>query len=224
MTVALPVEPIREKELRVIGAHVSTLAEDQAASRAFGREAIAFLAPVARPARGRRSLSEVIDPRAGVFYRRLAGPRDLVAARFDWTCIPPTTGWQGPDPPECPTCPGEARIRPRPLTPGGGRAVRLLRRASTFEGARGGLRIGLLGCGDIGLLNAAAISAAPNARLVACFDPAAALADDIARVHGGDVARSSRRPLARGTSTPHCSRFRIISTRARREAAARAST
>jgi predicted dehydrogenase len=46
------------------------------------------------------------------------------------------------------------------------------------------LRVGLLGCGEIGLKNADALAAAPNTKLVACFDPARALAEEVGTAHG----------------------------------------
>jgi predicted dehydrogenase len=53
------------------------------------------------------------------------------------------------------------------------------------------LRVGLLGCGDIGVQNAAAIEAAPNVKLSACCDPNQALAEDLGLTYGADVAPTS---------------------------------
>jgi predicted dehydrogenase len=44
-----------------------------------------------------------------------------------------------------------------------------------------------VGCGDIALFNAAAVAAAPNTELVACFDPVHRLAEDLASTYGGEA-------------------------------------
>ena len=54
----------------------------------------------------------------------------------------------------------------------------------------------MLGCGDISTHNAAAIAAAPNAELVACFDPVAELAQDIADAHGAERVSSAEALVA----------------------------
>jgi predicted dehydrogenase len=60
------------------------------------------------------------------------------------------------------------------------------------------LRIGLLGCGDVAVENAAAIGVAPNVELIACYDPLLELADDLARANGCEVAPTSDALLERG--------------------------
>ena len=66
-----------------------------------------------------------------------------------------------------------------------------------LAGASGMLRVALLGCGDIGEQNAAAVAQAPNARLVACFDPVPALADELALRYGVDAVPSAEDVLGR---------------------------
>jgi len=198
VTADVPLDAIRAKRLRLIGAHVDTLGHE---SRLTGidmyeREAQAFLDLLAA---GRLSVSDLfevtIDPReADAFYRRLAGARDIVGARFDWTRLAaeerigkgrlwrlPELSGRGTD------------VRRRPLPPKGrrGRRVSLADHTDPLAGASGRLRIGLFGCGDIGVQNAAAIQAAPNVELVACYDPAGALAEDVARTYGAEVAPTS---------------------------------
>ena len=198
VTADVPLDAIRAKRLVLIGAHVDTLGHE---SRLTGidmyeQEAQAFLDLLAG---GRLSVSDLfavaIDPReADAFYRRLAGARDIVGARFDWTRLAAEERigkgrlWRLPD------LSGRGTdVRRRPLPPKGcrGRRVSLVDRIDPFAGASGRLRIGLFGCGDIGVQNAAAIVAAPNVELVACYDPAGALAEDVARTHGAEAAPTS---------------------------------
>ena len=78
-----------------------------------------------------------------------------------------------------------------------------------FADARGNLRVGLLGCGDIATSNAAAIAAAPNVELTACYDPTARLAEGLARSHGAAVTSSAEELVDRSDvdavliSVPH---------------------
>jgi predicted dehydrogenase/threonine dehydrogenase-like Zn-dependent dehydrogenase len=216
VTTDVPLAAIRAKRLLVIGAHVDTLRHE---SRLTGidmyeRETQAFLDMLAA---GRLSVTDLfataVDPReADAFYRRLAGARDIVGARFDWTRLAAEERigkgrlWRLPD------LSGRGTdIRRRPLSPKGrrGRRVSLVDRTDPLAGASGRLRIGLFGCGDIGVQNAAAIEAAPNVQLVACYDPVGALAEDVARTHGVEVAPTSDALLGNGgvdtvvLSVPH---------------------
>ena len=54
-----------------------------------------------------------------------------------------------------------------------------------------------MGCGDIAVHNAAGIGAAPNARVVVCFDPVRGLAEELAAAHGADVAPAFEAVLER---------------------------
>ena len=203
-TADLPVGPIRAKRLRLIGAHVSTLdrQSELRGERAYEREAKRFLALLAKGDLEVLDLiNEVVDPReADAFYRRLATSSEILGARFDWTRIPREERiaaghlWHLPD------LSGRGTDPRRPLPPESrrrrSRASRL-ELADPFAGATGSLRIGLLGCGDIAFANAAALAAAPNVELVACYDPVLALAEELAKTYGGEAAPSSDVLLAR---------------------------
>jgi 2-desacetyl-2-hydroxyethyl bacteriochlorophyllide A dehydrogenase len=205
-TMDLPLASIRVKRLRIVGAHVNTLAEEGRLSGTDLRraEAEAFLEMLGD---GRVSigglLDELIDPReAGAFYRRLATSTDLVGARFDWTRLPheerlkpgrflrlPDLSGRGVEEERAPLPPAPGRRRPAP---------RLLEfEDDIFRGATGQLRFGMLGCGDVALQNAAALAAAPNTSLVACYDPATSLADDVAGAHGATTSPTAEALLDR---------------------------
>jgi predicted dehydrogenase len=66
-----------------------------------------------------------------------------------------------------------------------------------FADAAGNLRIGLVGCGDIAAHNAAAVNAAPNARLVACYDPVHELAAELAERYEMDAVPTAEALLER---------------------------
>ncbi|GIH26285.1 hypothetical protein Aph01nite_45950 [Acrocarpospora phusangensis] len=78
------------------------------------------------------------------------------------------------------------------------------------------MRFGLIGCGDIGMVNGSALLAAADSELGACFDPASRLAEEVAREHGGDVAGSLAELLARDdveavvVATPHDTHEEIV--------------
>jgi 2-desacetyl-2-hydroxyethyl bacteriochlorophyllide A dehydrogenase len=203
LTADVPLSVIRAKRLRIIGAHIDTLGHESRLTGIdmFEREARAFLDLVAS---GRVSVTDlvdaVIDPReVDAFYRRLARGRDIVGARFDWTLLPaedrvdegrfmrlPDLAGRGTD------------LQRRRLPPGGRRrVVSLFDQTDPFVGASGRLRIGLLGCGDIAVQNAAAIQRAPNAELVACYDPARGLAEDVGRTYGAEATSTSDALLER---------------------------
>jgi 2-desacetyl-2-hydroxyethyl bacteriochlorophyllide A dehydrogenase len=197
LTRDVPFAAIRAKRLRLIGAHVDTLRHESRANGTdmFHREGQAFLDLLAD---GRLSVTDlfdvIVDPReADAFYRRLARARDIVGARFDWARLPsderkskghlwrlPHLSGRGTD------------FRRRPLPPNRRRGRRLSYvDGDPFAGASGRLRIGLFGCGDIGVQNAAAIQASPNVELIACYDPVGRLAEDVARTYGAKVAPTS---------------------------------
>jgi predicted dehydrogenase len=148
---------------------------------------------------------------AEMFYRELAGGDDLVGAIFDWTLLgenervsrpallrPPDVSGRGADPARRPAAPTRGRER-----------VSLDHGGDPFADARGMLRFGMVGCGDIAGLNAGAIAAAPNTRLTATFDVDMALAGEIASAHDAVVARSYAELLERSDvdavllSVPH---------------------
>jgi 2-desacetyl-2-hydroxyethyl bacteriochlorophyllide A dehydrogenase len=194
VTSDVPHTEIRHKRLRVIGAHVDTLRHESRFTGVdtFAREARRFFDLHASGGLEVTDLIEtVIDPQeADAFYRRLAGARDIVGARFDWTCLPQEARlaegrlWHLPD--------LSARgmdFHRRPLRPRRGRRrpISLFDPNDQIAAAAGRLRIGLLGCGDIGVQNAAAIQSAPSVELVACYDPVRLLAEDVAAAFGGQV-------------------------------------
>jgi predicted dehydrogenase/NADPH:quinone reductase-like Zn-dependent oxidoreductase len=192
-TTDVPIDAIRAKQLRVVGGHVATLTHESrlAGVDMYEREARAFLDALASGRLSVADLMEPVDPReADAFYRRLAVARDIVGARFDWTRVPREERvgkgrfWALPD------LSGRGMDRRRPLSPDR-RGRSLLDWTDPLAGVSGNLRVGLFGCGDIGVQNAAAIEAAPNVKLIACYDPNQALAEDVGLTYGADVAPTS---------------------------------
>lgn len=169
----------QRKGLSLVGAHVSALAiEAKRSGRDHFQElARTYLSALADGALGVHDLvGEAVDPReAQLAYRRLARG-ELRKAHFDWCRIPVA-----------------ARMRRRPLVspplvPRDRARIRALPSARTPPG--GNMGFALVGCGDVGLHNARAIAAAPNARLVACHDPVPTLAAAVAERFGGTPAAS----------------------------------
>jgi 2-desacetyl-2-hydroxyethyl bacteriochlorophyllide A dehydrogenase len=203
MTADVPVSTIRAKRLRVIGAHIDALAHESRLSGVdlYEREVRAFLDLVASGLLSVTDLVEVvIDPReADAFYRRLAGARDIVGARFDWTLLPAEDRVYEGQLLRLPDVTGRGLdSQRRPLPPGGRRRrVSLFDQADPFGGASGRLRIGMLGCGDIAMHNAAAIESAPNAELVACYDPVRGLATEVSQAYRAEVTPTSEVLLER---------------------------
>jgi 2-desacetyl-2-hydroxyethyl bacteriochlorophyllide A dehydrogenase len=201
---AVPVDAIQAGRLTVIGAHVNTLAVESERSGEDRKRAIAasYLDLLAA---GDVAVDDVVarrlDPReAERFYRELAGNGGLLGAVYDWELIgsgervrkgrvarlPDVTG-RGADPTR----------RLMPPTRGSRASASLAPAADPFAGAAGMLRIGIVGCGDIAVNNAAAVGAAPNAAVSACFDPERGLAEAIAAGHGAHVAATYDELLAR---------------------------
>jgi predicted dehydrogenase len=188
VTVDLGVPRLREKRLELVGAHVETLTHERRADGGQRRElAAGFLATLGD---GVLEVADLVGPRidpreADAFYRDLARDGNVVAARFDWTRVAadvrvapggllrvPDVRARGVDP-------------EHPVRVVGGRRV-----APPSEDAVGMLRIGFVGCGDIAVHNARAVTAAPNANLVACYDPASSLAAELAAAHGATAEES----------------------------------
>jgi predicted dehydrogenase/threonine dehydrogenase-like Zn-dependent dehydrogenase len=191
VTRRLPLDEIRAKRLELIGAHVSR--QDAAEERDCGEAFVRALGD------GSLTVSDLvgppIDPReAGLFYRELARDGGATGAYFDWTGLPESERIGRGRLARLPSIAGRgADMNARPL-PAPRRPRRLADDVGLddpFRGAAGMLRVGMLGCGDIAGANAAALGAAPNARLVAAFDPVERLARDIAARSGAEVAASS---------------------------------
>lgn len=205
-TIGFPADRVRAKRLRLVGAHVATLAPESAASGidCHAREAQSFLDLLAdRELAVADLVDDVVDPREGeLFYRRLARDKSFVGARFDWTLIrdEQTRGASLLRPPDL-RGRGADAARPLPLSRAGG--------AGPFAGAEGRLRIGLVGCGDVSGQKAAAMQLAPNVELVASRDPVRPLAEDVAAAYGGEVEASCDALLERADvdavllSVPH---------------------
>lgn len=187
-TQALPVDEIRAKELRLLGAHVSLLDETHAREdgAAFLLELATGLVDVAD------LVGDLADPReAATLYRRLARG-EIGAARFDWSALPQNERrgrsrlFRAPDLSACGVEPDR-----KPLVPTrSGSTGAPLELLNPFAGAAGRLRLALVGCGEIAVRNAHAAALAPNVELVACFDPRQDLAADLAVAHGCRAERS----------------------------------
>jgi predicted dehydrogenase len=197
-------DDIRARRAELIGAHVSTVMTESARTGidARRREALRFLEGLGG---GRMSvddlLGEAIDPReAGLFYRRLAADGDIVGAHYDWTRLPDEERLSAGHLLRIPDLRARGVDADRAaMPPGGGhrRRSRFLDLGDAFDGAGGQLRIGLLGCGDIAGANAAGAVEAPNTTLVACYDPASHLADDLAGRFGAEQEPTVEALLAR---------------------------
>jgi 2-desacetyl-2-hydroxyethyl bacteriochlorophyllide A dehydrogenase len=198
-TLDFPYAALQRKRLALVGAHISTLSRKSGSpAEAFSDEAAAFLEQLQRSELEVADLVDLtLDPReSGVFYRRLPTDRELCAARFDWTLVSrakrirrgrllsaPDLSGRGVDVVEKPVA-----WRRHSRSPHGD---------DPFAGAAGSLRFGIIGCGDIGVSNAAAIAAAPNTQLVACHDPISRLADEVSRRHGATAVPSLEAMLER---------------------------
>jgi predicted dehydrogenase/threonine dehydrogenase-like Zn-dependent dehydrogenase len=174
MTHGVSFDAVREKQLTLIGAHVSTLElVDPGARR---REAVRFLDHLASGLEVEDLVGEGVDPREPeAFFRRLVEDSRLIGAHFDWSLLAEE---------------GRAARAPAFRVP-----TRLRRRLAPprpfvapddpFSGSEGQLRLALCGCGEIAVANAQAAASAPNVRLAAAFDPQLALAEDLAGRFGG---------------------------------------
>ena len=177
-TADFPFDAIRERRLRLIGAHVNTLDLEAARGQGHDRSHLSqrFLDALSAGLDVADLAGEPVDPREPeAFYRRLVADRNVVGAYFDWSRMRE-----------------DERASRAPL-------FRLRRRASSaasveagdpFAGAEGRLRLGICGCGEIAVANAAAAAAAPNVNLTACYDPQPRLAEDLAQQFGGVASPS----------------------------------
>ena len=211
-TLDVPVEELAEKGVSLVGAHVATLAPEARSTggdprRELGERFLELLRERRLPLSD--LVTTVVDPReVDAFYRDLALGGSLAAAVFDWSRLPdaervaPGRIWRLPS-----LAGAGMEYRRKPLPPS--RRRRSLETRDPFADASGSLRIGLLGCGDIAVHNASAIAAAPNTKLVACYDPAAGLAEELAGRYGADAVSTADDMLERGDvdavvlSVPH---------------------
>ena len=196
----LPVEQMREKRLRLIGAHVDTLDLPGNDAKDPRREAgERFLGMVAD---GTLGVSDLIGPsidprRASVFYRELADGSHSGGAYFDWRRLGSS---QRPRPAHLlkpPSLVGRGMETNHPYRPRRRGDHTPFDLPDPLANSTGRLRIGLIGCGDIAVQNAAGAAAAPNVEITACFDPVARLAEDLAARQGAHVARTQEELLAR---------------------------
>lgn len=201
-TDAVPIAEIRRKGLTLIGAHIDTLKPEAAKRRGLQedgdaeRRAASSYLELLESGRLRVDdlITRTVDPReAAVLYREMIGDRTIVGAAIDWSRLPRDARAGGSHllrPPPL-TGRGVAFDEPRPRRARASRDADQLVLPDPFAGATGELRIGMLGCGDIATHNAGAIASAPNARLVACYDPSIELAQDIADAHGAERVLSA---------------------------------
>lgn len=182
LTPDVPLDEIVRRRIRLVGAHVETLTwQGRLTGRDLHREeAERFLRELAGGALAVADLVTLAvhpsEPER--VYREVARNSDLIAVRFDWDAASVAQ----------PSFVA-ARVRARGLDSSRPLPAVFVPR-DPFAGASGRLRIGLLGCGDIAVHNAAAAVAAPNVELVAAFDPVPGLAEDVARTFGAAVEPS----------------------------------
>jgi predicted dehydrogenase/threonine dehydrogenase-like Zn-dependent dehydrogenase len=201
VTEAMPVNQIRAKGLTLVGAHVDTMQRqsesvaDSSSGSAEGLAAESFLAMVAA---GRVSVADLftryVDPReAGIVYREMVQDRSIVGIAIDWTRLPDRDRVGRSSLLRMPSLRGRGvSYEERPVRRGrSSDIIGVPEHLDPFHDASGRLRIGMLGCGDISSHNAAAIAAAPNAELVACFDPLTELAREIADAYGAEQTASA---------------------------------
>ena len=199
VTEAMPVGEIRTKRLTLVGAHIDTMKlGPDVADSSHSMEDLAAESFLAMVATGGVSVGDLftheIDPRdAAVFYRQMVADRSIVGAALDWTRLPDRERV------------GRTSVARMPSLRGRGvsydeRPARRRRSSADmalpadldpFRDASGSLRIGMLGCGDISSHNAAAITASPNAQLVAGYDPVSELAREIADGSGAEQTASA---------------------------------
>lgn len=200
VTHALSLDQIRRKRLRLIGAHVDTLdlhpgPSGGSARREAGERFLELLAG------GEVAVADLLGPaidprRAAAFYRDLAQNVHTGGAYFDWRQLPSAEAVRRGHILRPPNVLGLGMDSARPLRPHSRRRPESLMPPDPFAGAAGRLRLGLIGCGDIAVHNAAGAAAAPNVEVVACFDPNRRLAEDLASRHGAAAVRSQEEMLA----------------------------
>lgn len=188
LTTALPVALLQARGLELVGAHIGTLGAREGVphEQALRDRMRAFL-ELAAAGLAVDDLVEPVDPREpALFYRSLLRPGSAPGAYFDWQLVPAAE-----------RIGRAAFVKPPPVrakdvdpVPTSARRRSAGRRAAEPSPSTETTRFGLVGCGDIGSINADAIGREPSTRLVACYDPLTGLAEDVAARHGAEVARS----------------------------------
>ena len=184
-TAQLPLDLIQERGLELIGAHIETAGLQPARSLDDAvREQMRLYLQLLAEGLPVDDLLAPADPREpALLYRSLQQSRARPGVYFDWERIPRSERVSGallraPSLRAVGVEPSPAPSRPR-------RPDRTERRSNVAP-----VRFGLIGCGDIGSVNAAALAAEPSARLVACFDTVTTLAADVAGQHEAQVVES----------------------------------
>ncbi len=169
---ALPMDAMMAKDIELVGAHVTTV------ENGYRREGENFLDLLGQQALQVSDLfSEVVDPRdAGVFYRRFASRGAEGAPIFEWTALHDADRKKDTS---------FFRLPELPVRGLEYKAAPVLRSVDQpdqdpFIGAKGSMRFGMIGCGEIALANATGIKAAPNTKIVTAFDTDNNLAQDLA--------------------------------------------
>ncbi len=182
---AVPLAELQRRALRLVGAHISALATE---ARRSGDDPFAELGTIfleglkTGTVRAEDLAGEPVDPREiGLMYRALADG-SVASAHLDWSRIPREERAQRRGflaAPRLPPMTSSVRAQTRHAAPAAPRP----------------LRFAVVGCGDIGLSNARAVSRAANAELVIVHDSIPELAEAVAKRQGGTVVRTLEQAL-----------------------------
>lgn len=197
LTRAFDFDAVRSKGLTLIGAHVDTIdIEAERTSRdARSERATEFLAQLSDGLGVADIVGPPINPyECANFYRELAAGSNIIGAHFDWTKLDDRARAARGHLLSPPNFTGRGMDAKWPIRPPRSSVYRPRR---SFADARGDLRIGMIGCGDIAVQNAAAAKSAPNVELIACFDPIRALAAELASKHGATTCATAEELLSR---------------------------
>jgi 2-desacetyl-2-hydroxyethyl bacteriochlorophyllide A dehydrogenase len=203
----VPLQQLYDRRLRIVGAHVTNLnaVEEPAFSDAF------FDLLASGEFTVRDVLAEYPADDAPLVYRRLVTDRSFIGAALYWgPDYPPG----GADRVAAATTTNEAAVENLPAKPVSAEHAiaasnaMALKQTQSYQSAPT-VRFGLVGCGDIGIEDAKAVTAAAGVDLVACHDPVERLADDIAARFDAHAERHLATLLARHDvdaviiATPH---------------------
>ncbi len=182
---AVPIVELKRRRLRLVGAHISALAVEakRGGGDPFAELGKIFLDGLRTGAiRADDLAGEAVDPREiGLMYRRLA-EGSLDSAYLDWSRISRAERAQRRGFLAAPRLPRMTSSVQRQASP----AVPTIPQP---------LRFAVVGCGDIGLSNARAISRSSNAELVIVHDSVPALAEAVANRQGGTVVPTLEQAL-----------------------------